>query len=82
VGQHRRETEHWDLSAIVGGPGGSTTIPVSVYTESDQEAPDSSMTPDGRFVIVWESEGQDGDGRGIFAQRYGASANPIGTLPW
>lgn len=28
------------------------------------------MAPDGRFVVVWNSIGQDGDAGGIYAQRY------------
>ena len=32
-----------------------------------------SWTPHGKFVVVWESVGQDGDGVGIYAQRYDAT---------
>lgn len=41
-----------------------------------------SQLPDGRHVAVWQSEEQDGDVEGIFAQRFDAAGNPLGTLPW
>lgn len=44
-----------------------------------QQAPDVSFAPDGGFVVVWQSEGQDGDGWGIFAQSFdddGSLAGP------
>jgi hypothetical protein len=34
---------------------------------------------DGSFVAAWESAGQDGDGRGIFAQRFDATGAPPGA---
>ena len=37
-----------------------------------QEFPDCAGFSDGTFVIVWQSENQDGDGRGIFHQRFAA----------
>jgi cysteine-rich repeat protein len=44
----------------------------------DQMFPSMAMAPDGGFVVVWESEDQDGDGFGIFARRYDASGLPLG----
>ena len=40
------------------------------------------MAPDGRFVVVVVSDGQDGDDLGIFAQRYDAQGNALGLGPW
>lgn len=34
---------------------------------------------DGGFVITWQSEGQDGSGLGIYAQRYTATGNQFGA---
>ena len=31
-----------------------------------------AMDADGDFVVAWASDGQDGDGRGIYAPRYNA----------
>src|SRR5262249_11267988 len=32
----------------------------------------------GDFVVVWSSQDQDGDGWGVYAQRYDAAGNPVG----
>jgi hypothetical protein len=34
---------------------------------------------DGAFTIVWQSRDQDGDGNGVYAQRYGSSGAPLGS---
>ena len=38
---------------------------------------DIAAAPDGRFVVVWEGEG-DGDGWGIFARAFGPDDRPLG----
>jgi hypothetical protein len=57
---------------------------VNTYTTNNQGAvpfgghliaSDSS----GDFVVVWNSQYQDGDGYGIFAQRYDSLGGPVGT---
>ena len=61
----------------------STGIPsggefrVNTYLDSDQMDPQVGMDDAGNFVIIWTSNGQDGDGGGIFARRYDASGTPI-----
>jgi len=46
--------------------------------------PEVASGPDGTFVVVWQScpslpsDGQDGQGCGVFGQRFDASANPDG----
>jgi uncharacterized protein GlcG (DUF336 family) len=45
---------------------------VNTYTTSDQTNPAVAMDATGDFVIAWQSNGQDGDGSGIYAQRYGS----------
>lgn len=42
----------------------------STYTVDDQSAPAVAIDDHGNFVIVWQSLDQDGDGFGIYAQRY------------
>ena len=44
---------------------------VNTSTVSDQLYPMIASKPDGDFVVVWESLGQDGSSYGVFAQRYG-----------
>lgn len=39
----------------------------------DQPMPVAAMDAEGDFVVVWQSEGQDGDGKGVYAQRYNAA---------
>lgn len=48
------------------------------YNTLSQEAPEVAGMPDGGFIITWASEGQDGDGFGIFARRYDASGTALG----
>jgi len=52
---------------------------INTYTASDQYNPHVAMAPDGRFVVVWTSYGQDHQGAGVYGQRYDASGNPQGT---
>jgi parallel beta-helix repeat protein len=52
-------------------------FPVNTHTHVDQGDPAITALNDGGFVIVWASEGQDGSGNGIYAQRYDRDNNPI-----
>jgi len=40
---------------------------LNAYTREQQRYPDVAMAGDGSFLTVWESNGQDGSGYGIFA---------------
>ncbi len=61
-----------------GSPNGSE-FQVNTYTSGNQTHPAVAMTPDGRFVVVWESNGQDSDSSySIYAQRYDASGTATG----
>jgi hypothetical protein len=44
---------------------------VNTHTTSDQFLPRATELADG-FIVVWQSNGQDGDGPGVFGQRYAA----------
>jgi len=46
---------------------------VNTYTTGFQNALEVAMDADGDFVVSWRSDGQDGDGSGIFAKRYNAA---------
>src|SRR5262249_31159942 len=64
--------------------GGSPVGPeflVNTYTTSFQYtvAQTVAMAPSGEFVVVWASGGQDGDGYGVFGQRFDASGNKLGS---
>ncbi|MBI5930067.1 MAG: hypothetical protein HY862_12215 [Chloroflexi bacterium] len=57
---------------------GSETI-LNSYTTNNQSAPQVAVLPNGNFVTVWESEGEDGSGKGIFARFYNSSGTAIGS---
>ncbi|MBI1348013.1 hypothetical protein GC163_17205 [bacterium] len=52
---------------------------VNSYTTGTQSVAAVAMDEPGNFVIAWESVGQDGDIRGIFAQRYDAAGVAQGS---
>jgi len=51
---------------------------VNSYKKSFQALASVAGLSGGGFIIVWESEGQDGDSAGIYGQRYNAGAKPKG----
>jgi hypothetical protein len=60
-----------------GQPQGAD-FQVNTYTTGDQYAPAVAMAATGQFVVVWGSRDQDGDGFGVFGQRYDATGLPLG----
>ena len=52
---------------------------VNTTVEDDQRNPAIAMNASGDAIIVWESSEQDGDGRGIYGQRYDSTGAPVGT---
>ena len=52
---------------------------VNTSQTNKQWRPTLAMAESGEFVIAWESENQDGDGWGIYAQRFDASGAAQGT---
>ena len=61
-----------------GAPLGSEFI-VNSHLAGCQQAPDVAAAPDGTFTVVWQSEGQDGNGLGVFARRFAANGSPLGA---
>src|SRR5260370_1394738 len=51
---------------------------VNTWTQDDQMAPSVAVAPDGSFVIAWQSHNQDGNGWGVYAQRYDSYGNAVG----
>ena len=51
---------------------------VSTDTAAPKTAVDVAGAPDGSFVVVWQSNGQDGDAGGIFGQRFDAAGRRLG----
>jgi hypothetical protein len=60
-----------------GNPVGGE-FQVNTFTAGAQDDPKVAMDGDGNFVIAWESALQDGDGDGVYAQRYDRDGNPLG----
>jgi hypothetical protein len=54
----------------------SNEVLVNQTTTGDQQAPAVACVPDGGYVVVWESRGQDGDDFGIAARRFDATGAP------
>ncbi|MGB5636682.1 MAG: hypothetical protein WBM86_28425 [Waterburya sp.] len=61
-----------------GTPEGNE-FQVNTYTTNSQGFPSVAADGDGDFIITWSSDGQDGDDRGVFAQRYNADGTPNGS---
>jgi hypothetical protein len=61
------------------GKAAGSEFKVNVETEDEQENPAVDTFPDGRFVIVWESWGQDGNGDGVFGQMFKADGSKSGS---
>jgi hypothetical protein len=51
---------------------------VNTYTTLQQGYPSVAMGGNGDFVVVWNSNGPDGQDYGVFGQRYAASGAPLG----
>ena len=56
-----------------------TELQVNTFTPGDQRGPSIAST-NGQFVVAWQSDEQDGDGSGVFAQRFDAIA-ACGNVP-
>ncbi|HEY7112442.1 MAG TPA: hypothetical protein VIA45_05865 [Thermoanaerobaculia bacterium] len=53
---------------------------INTHTTGDQRSPKVAMGRHGDFVVVWLDEsGEDGDGAGVFGQRFDASGEKVGT---
>ena len=57
-------------------------FPVNTYTFSNQITSAIAGLPEGGFIVVWESFGNDGSSFGIFFQAYDINRNPVdGEVP-
>jgi hypothetical protein len=55
-----------------------TEFRVNTYTTNVQTRPAVASAPDGDFIVVWDSAGQDGSSAGVFGQRFASSGAPLG----
>ncbi len=56
-----------------------TEFAVNTTTANDQITPSLTMASDGRFLVVWQSDLQDGDGLGIYGREYAADGTAAGA---
>src|SRR5207248_1274699 len=61
-----------------GGVPVSAELPVNTYTTNAQAVPAVAMDGAGNFAVAWQSDGQDGDGQGVFARQFSAAGVPLG----
>lgn len=61
------------------GTEADAEFPVNTFTLGDQDTPSVAMDADGDFIITWRSVDQDGNGLGIYAQRYNADGSKAGN---
>ena len=52
---------------------------VNTFTTSDQRYPAIAANGASNFLVVWDSNGQDGSARGIFGRRFSAAGLPAGS---
>jgi predicted outer membrane repeat protein len=57
----------------------SNDLRVNTVTANTQSEPSVAMDAAGNYVVVWTSDGQDGGGKGVYAQRFDATATPQGA---
>jgi hypothetical protein len=61
-----------------GTPNGDEFL-VNTTTTGWQDVPDVAMDAEGNFLVAWgDTAGLDGDGQGIFGQRFLADGDPVG----
>jgi Ca2+-binding RTX toxin-like protein len=61
-----------------GAKVGGEEILVNTETTLNQESPDVTALEDGGWVVTWVSAAQDGDGEGIYQQRYDENGAKVG----
>ncbi|MDZ4217224.1 MAG: GEVED domain-containing protein, partial [Candidatus Gracilibacteria bacterium] len=62
-----------------GNPFGDEFLVNTNVASFNKERPEITVASDGRFVITWQSNGQDGDVTGVYARRFDSSGNPVGN---
>ena len=74
------ETLSFDDQDVFMSPleGSSGERRVNSYADGSQRSPVVTSLADGSLVVVWQSDGQDGDFDGIYAQRYASNGASLG----
>ncbi len=54
-------------------------VQINAYTTNDQSSPEIITLTSGRYVIAWNSSGEDGDLSGVYARIYAEDGTALGT---
>ena len=69
----------YSRSGVPKGDQFTVTAPDNYVSNDKSGAPDVAMDFEGNFVVTWTyDDGQDGESRGVFAQRYSSSGSAKG----
>ena len=71
-----------DISArafTASGVGLGDQIVVNQYTTNYQTKANVDIDDSGNFIVVWQSDGQDGSGLGVYGRRFDNAMNAIGN---
>jgi len=76
-----QDGDHGSVRARHYAAGGvpSSEFGVNTYTTGAQQMPRIAVDANGDYLIVWQSDGQDGDGSGVYAQRFDETGHRLGT---
>jgi hypothetical protein len=81
----RSLTQDGDSDGVFGqrynssGQKVGTEFRANSFTTGRQGYPSAARADNGNFVVVWDSENQDGSSYGVFGQRYNASGQKLGA---
>lgn len=78
----QEKLKNWDIFAQRINKDGEKTgnvFQVNQYSVNDQKFPKTSINKDGNFVIVWQSYLQDGNGSGVYGQKFKANGRKWGS---
>ena len=67
-----------DARAATGAGASNPDPVVNQFSTGDQALPAIASAADGRYVVVWQSDDQDGSLSGIYARRYTAAGTAAG----
>ncbi|MGQ9575477.1 MAG: hypothetical protein ACUVUC_09175 [Thermoguttaceae bacterium] len=79
IGQSQDARGIWGRRYNSQGQALSGEFLVNTYTANVQQNSSVAMDGNGNFVVVWESESQDGVSWGVFGQRFAADGTRIGS---
>ncbi len=54
-------------------------VSVNTYIGNEQSKPRVAVDSSGNCTVVWQSNGQDGSGFGIYGQQFDSNLNPLGS---